>query len=69
KLEQDILEYMKLTEKRIANQQMANDEHVERIIIHMSNEIEALKNEMKKLQAESVTKFKQESLERQKNSR
>lgn len=45
KLESDILEYMKATEKRLANQKLMNEEHVERIILHMSAEIEDLKNE------------------------
>ncbi|WP_232744851.1 potassium channel family protein [Thiomicrorhabdus sp. Kp2] len=67
KLERDILDYMKATEKRLANQQLVNDEHVERIIMHMSNEIRSLKTEMKKLQAESITKLRQENLERHKD--
>lgn len=50
KLEKDILEYVKETEKRLADQQAANEEQVEKIIQHMSNEIQLLKEELKQTQ-------------------
>lgn len=53
KLESDILEYMKATEKRLAKQQLMNEEHVERIILHMSAEIEDLKNEIHTIRHDS----------------
>lgn len=49
KLERDILEYMRINEKRLVSQQLMNDKHVERIIQHMSDEIKGLKDEIKKL--------------------
>jgi len=51
-LENDILDYMKATEKRLANQQLMNDKHVERIIDHMSTEINDLKIEIRKMKNE-----------------
>jgi len=49
KLEKDILEYMRMNEKRLVSQQLINDKHVERIIQHMSSEIKGLKDEIKKM--------------------
>jgi len=50
KLENDILDYMKATEKRLANQQIINEQHVERIMNHMSHEINELKNEISRIE-------------------
>ncbi|WP_321323901.1 potassium channel family protein [Thiomicrorhabdus sp.] len=49
KLEIDILDYMKATEKRLISQQLMNDKHVDRIIQHMSSEIKELKIEIQKI--------------------
>ncbi|BCN93635.1 hypothetical protein THMIRHAM_14200 [Thiomicrorhabdus immobilis] len=55
KVEDDILSYMKATEKRLAEQQTLNDEHVDRIIVHMSAEIEQLRREIKLLHQQTVS--------------
>jgi len=47
KLEKDILDYVKQTEKRLAKQQADNEAQVERIMTHMSEEIEVLRKELK----------------------
>lgn len=54
-LEHDILDYMKATEKRLANQQFINDQHVERIIEHMSSEINELKSEIREMKSEKTS--------------
>lgn len=46
KLENEILSYVKQTEKRLAKQQSINEEHVEKIMLHMSAEINELKKEL-----------------------
>ena len=61
KVEKDILQHMKMSEKRMAEQQTLNDEHVERIICHMSSEIEQLRSELKQIQKENLSKLKEES--------
>lgn len=43
KLERDILHYMKKTDARLIAQTEKSDQHVERVMKHMSKEIEALK--------------------------
>lgn len=53
-LENEILSYVKQTEKRLAAQQAVNEAHVEKIITHMSKEIEELKAEL--IKAEKVIK-------------
>lgn len=53
KVESDILSYMKITEKRLANQQALNEAQVERIIAHMSSEIAMLRGEIKELHSET----------------
>lgn len=47
KQEKDILSYMKQTEKRLSSQQVINEAHVEKLMRHMSAEIEGLKRELK----------------------
>ncbi len=47
KQEKDILSYMKQTEKRLSSQQVINEARVEKLMRHMSAEIEGLKRELK----------------------
>jgi len=47
KLEKDILSYVKQTEKRLAKQQEENEAQVKKIMLHMSREIQTLKQELK----------------------
>ena len=51
RLERDILGYVKQTEKRLAQQQADNEAQVEKIMLHMSKEIESLKEELKQSEA------------------
>ena len=67
KVEKDILRYMKLTEKKQAEQQALNDEHFERIILHMSSEIEQLKDELKHIQQENSSGLKDGSIKESNN--
>jgi len=67
KLEKDILEYMKLTEQKLVYQQKSNEKSVEQILVHMSNEITILKNELKASQKENFTLLKQFQSERHKH--
>ncbi len=53
KLEKDILDYVKQTEKRLAQQQADNEEQVEKIMKHMSSEIEVLRQELKEAKSDS----------------
>lgn len=62
RVEKDILQHMKLSEKRMAEQQTLNDEHVERIICHMSSEIEQLRSELKQIQEENLSRLKEDSV-------
>ncbi len=48
KSEADILEYMRLTEDRLAQQSIANEKHVERLMAHFSNELADLKRILEK---------------------
>lgn len=64
KVEDDILTYMKATEKRLIEQQVLNDEHVERIIVHMSSEIEQLRQEIQLLHEHAVSKDSDEKSQR-----
>ncbi|HHT00836.1 MAG TPA: Ion transport protein [Thiomicrospira sp.] len=59
KLEKDILEYMKLTEKRLVYQQESNEKSVEKILVHMNNEVTNLKIELKEMQKENLKLLKQ----------
>lgn len=49
KLEKDILSYMKQTDQRLESQQKQSQEHVERIVNHMSREIDCLRKEINEL--------------------
>lgn len=53
-LEKEILQYVKQTEHRLAKQQSMNEEHVEKIIVHMSKEIKELKKELTKNEHEKI---------------
>ena len=46
RLEKEVLDHVKQTEKRLATQQSENEKQVERIMLHMSKEIESLKQEL-----------------------
>ncbi len=46
RLEKEVLSYVRQTEKRLATQQADNEAQVERIMLHMSQEIERLKQEL-----------------------
>lgn len=60
KLEKDILQFVKATEKRLAAQSLANEQHVEQLMSHMTVEIEVLKRELQ--QKESlITELKDKS--------
>ncbi len=48
KLEADILEYVRQTEDRLAQQSIANEKHVGRLMNHFSNELADLKREFEK---------------------
>ena len=56
KLEREILQYVIQTEKRLAKQQSINEAHVEKIMLHMSKEIEDLKTELKKAKSDKEAK-------------
>ncbi|WP_019556418.1 potassium channel family protein [Thiomicrorhabdus arctica] len=48
KSEADLLEYMSKTEDRLAQQSVANEKHVERLMTHFSNELADLKRALEK---------------------
>jgi len=49
KLERDILKHMKVADERLVRQQALSEEHVEKIIQHMSTEIEQLRSELREV--------------------
>lgn len=63
-LEKEILQYVKQTEQRLAKQQSLNEEHVEKIIIHMSKEIKDLKKELTKNEHEKIKRESQSKLDK-----
>ncbi|WP_084151581.1 potassium channel family protein [Thiomicrorhabdus sp. Milos-T2] len=58
KVESDILSYMKLTEKRLAEQQALNEDQVERIVLHMSTEIAMLREEINEMHIKTASQIK-----------
>lgn len=60
-VEKDILQYMKSSEKRVAEQQALNDENFERMIVHMSSEIEQLRTEIQVMHKENISMLKKQS--------
>ena len=67
KVEKDILKYMKSSEKRVAEQQALNEENFERMILHMSSEIEQLKTEIKAMHEENLSILKEQSTKQKKD--
>lgn len=67
KVEKDILHYMKSSEKRVAEQQALNDENFERMIFHMSSEIEQLRTEIKAMHEENISILKDQSTKKKKD--
>ncbi|MEA1989678.1 MAG: ion channel [Pseudomonadota bacterium] len=67
KVEKDILRHMKLSEKKQVEQQVLNDEHFEKIILHMSSEIEQLRDELKQIQQENLSKLNEGSIKESNN--
>jgi len=68
KVEKDILQYMKSSEKRVAEQQALNDENFERMIAHMSSEIEQLRTEIKMMHEENISILKEQSTKKDKDN-
>ncbi|WEJ61767.1 potassium channel family protein [Thiomicrorhabdus lithotrophica] len=68
KVEKDILQYMKSSEKRVAEQQALNDENFERMIAHMSSEIEQLRTEIKMMHEENISILKEQSTKKNKDN-
>lgn len=54
KLEKEILGYVRSTEKRLTKLSTENERHVEYIMLHMSKEIEQLKQELNELRQKEI---------------
>lgn len=60
KLEKEILGYVQNTEKRLTKLSTENERHVEYIMLHMSKEIEQLKDELNDLRQKEFQRIQQE---------
>lgn len=60
KLEKEILGYVRNTEKRLTKLSTENERHVEYIMLHLSKEIEQLKDELNDLRQKEIQRLREE---------